>query len=115
MSDFSTIEAWADTLNDAPDKVARETREVMGWAGRTMSEFQRREAPVRTGESRDTVGYDVDADGMGVESGTESWWAPMVEAGSPRAAARPFILPALDLVEAEAADRIGNAATEALG
>lgn len=114
MSDFSTIGDWARTLDDAPDKVARDTRRVMRWAGQTMSEFQRAEAPVRTGETADTVGFDVDDDGMGVTSGTESWWAPMVEAGTPRASARPFIFPALDLVETEAADRLADAATGAL-
>lgn len=62
--------------------------------GMTAEAHAKKEAPVDTGRLRNSIANAVDADEKAVYIGTNVEYAPYVELGTSRMAARPFLRPA---------------------
>lgn len=77
---------------------------AMKAAGNVVAEDAKRKAPVRTGELRDSISVKTDEDKKRVSAhvGTDVFYARFIEKGRRRAAAKPFLRPALKATQGEA-------------
>lgn len=63
---------------------------------------------VDSGQTRDSIGYELDAAGLEAEAGPTTWWAHFVEGGTVRLPPRPFMGPALDAHTPDFVDAIAE-------
>lgn len=99
--------AFRRGLQDALDRRAIKSKEGLTRLGLRVQNAARELAPVDTGRLRSSIRMisGEDADGFYVEVGTNVEYAVFVEYGTTRAAAQPFLRPAL-------AEAVGYAASE---
>lgn len=86
VADLLTVEARVAPPAHAATKAALDR----------TADTQRRLAPVRTGELRDSVGVDLDSDGMGGEVGPDAAHTPFVVYGTSTMAGNDFVGASVD-------------------
>lgn len=68
----------------------------------------KRRCPVKTGRLRNSIAVEMIGSGMEAHVGTNVHYAPMVEFGTRRMAARPYLFPALEEERPKLAARLGK-------
>lgn len=96
--DGSEIIRLGRELGAAGNRVVERTRVVVAKAGHdTVADAQQR-APVDTGHLRNSIGVDIDPDGLGFEAGPIANYGHYVEFGTTRMSPQPYLMPAFDRV-----------------
>jgi HK97 gp10 family phage protein len=80
-------------LADAGEKAIKE---AVSRGGDAVRDAAKANAPVDTGELRDSIESIVSSDGLSVEVGTDVPHGVFVELGTSRMAAQPFLFPAFE-------------------
>ena len=89
-------------------------KKVIADAAPVVAQTQYDLAPVWTGGTERTISAVIDKDGMGFESGTESWYAHFVEGGTQTSPPKPYIQPGLDLNKAQIIRNLDAVVADAL-
>jgi HK97 gp10 family phage protein len=100
MSDFEfselhEIERTIDASGPKVEALAKAVVRKMGFD--TVAEAQAL-VPVDTGNLKNSIGVDFDADGLGFEAGPTANYGHFVEWGTSRMSPRPYMRPAFDKV-----------------
>lgn len=102
--DFKAAAAAVDPL----------TRAVVVKSAAMIESLAKQAAPVRTGNLRNSISFDVSADGLTAEIGPTASYAPFLEYGTSRMAPRPFLMPAAEAVQPQFEAALEQVAEKAL-
>lgn len=96
--------------DEARKKVSKAVRASAARIERDAKAF----APVDTGFLRNSIGRDIDDDGLGAEIGPTAEYGPYVELGTSRMAPRAYLGPAFDRAQPDFLDALAEAVAESL-
>lgn len=100
MSDADELHALAADLTKASTRAKERAPLVVRKAALDVVAHGKRFSPVDTGATKGSIGADITTEGGEVVAviGPTTHYAPYLEYGTSRAAPRPFMGPALDIV-----------------
>jgi HK97 gp10 family phage protein len=106
MASFSFTWAGLDELIGAlegnADRIPAQASAVARKSGLDIEARAKQTVPVDTGATKNSIGMDVDevnGESVEVTVGPQTWYAPLLEAGTERMPPRPFMGSAFDAVE----------------
>lgn len=94
--DVSELNTLAADLSGASWRVAAQGARAVQKTGLDVVRDGQEFAPVDTGNMRNSIGVDFDADRLGFEAGPTASYSPYVEFGTSRMAPHAFMGPAFD-------------------
>lgn len=89
------------------DRLPRIKAEI-GASALEIQRLAKRDVPVRTGHARNTTIVEFVIGGAAAEIGTVAPYAPYIEFGTERMAARPYLMPAFEEVEPKFQKRLAG-------
>ena len=95
---IAKVDALLALMSDAPQEAARE------WLEQDFKPLAKQLAPVRTGELRDSIDGEVTPGGVRVFASAP--YAKLVEEGTSKQAAQPFLTPAFERTKHKLKERI---------
>ncbi len=115
MMDMGEVNALAVDLRGAGDRVKPLARVVVAKSGADIVGDAKILAPVDTGNLANSIGMDLDPDGLGVTAGPTADYGDYVEKGTSRMAAQPYMSPAFDRRAPLFEQALAQAAVKATG
>jgi HK97 gp10 family phage protein len=94
--DASEVERLADDLNEAGPRAVERAKLAISKTGHDTVADAQNLVPVDTGNLKNSIGVDIDPDGLGFEAGPTANYGHYVEYGTSRMSPQPYMMPAFD-------------------
>jgi HK97 gp10 family phage protein len=112
--DTSELDGLIKSIGEAGPKAEALTEQVVRKVGFDTVAGAQTAAPVDTGNLKNSIGVDFDADGLGFEAGPTANYGGYVEYGTSRMDPQPYMRPAFDRAVEPLPDVLGQVGKKAL-